>query len=157
YNNLASVYESQGKLAQALPLFQKALTIHETQLGEQHPNTASSYNNLAYVYNTQGKLAQALPLFHKALTIRETQLGEQHPNTATSYHNLAYIYFKLNHCQKALYYAEKALAIYNNLSYVDKKKLHTAAMLKDIKHRIKRSKKLPLKRRLKLCKDIKPA
>ena len=38
---------SQGKYAEAQPLFEKALAICRKVLGEEHPDTATSYNNLA--------------------------------------------------------------------------------------------------------------
>ncbi|MDD5633571.1 MAG: tetratricopeptide repeat protein [Methylococcales bacterium] len=40
-------------------LFERALTIHEKVLGEDHPNLATSLNNLACLYNAQGKYEQA--------------------------------------------------------------------------------------------------
>ena len=58
-------------------------------LGEDHPDTATSYNNLASNLNAQGKYGAAEPLFQKALAIRLKVLGEDHPDTATSYNNLA--------------------------------------------------------------------
>ena len=38
-NNLASLYESQGKYAEAEPLYQRAIAIFLEKLGENHPNT----------------------------------------------------------------------------------------------------------------------
>ena len=46
-NNLAGVYNAQGKYAEAEGLYQRALAIHEAKLGENHPNVASILNNLA--------------------------------------------------------------------------------------------------------------
>ena len=80
-NNLAALYESQGKYEQAEPLYQRALAICEKELGADHPDTATSLNNLARLYHTQGKYEQAEPLFQRALAIREKRLGTDHPNT----------------------------------------------------------------------------
>ena len=68
-NNLASLYQAQGKYAEAEPLFQRALAISEQQLGKDHPDTASSLNNLAGLYQAQGKYAEAEPLYQRALAI----------------------------------------------------------------------------------------
>ena len=86
YLNARAFYE------QAEPLYQKALAIRESVLGENHPDTATSYNNLAFLYSRQGLYEQAEPLYQKALDIRESVLGENHPDTAGSYNNLAGLY-----------------------------------------------------------------
>jgi tetratricopeptide (TPR) repeat protein len=38
-NNLAGLYDSQGKYAEAEPLYQRALAISEKALGPDHPHT----------------------------------------------------------------------------------------------------------------------
>ena len=45
-----------GNNQEALPLRQKALEIHLEQLGDRHPDTATSYNNLAGLYKFNGAL-----------------------------------------------------------------------------------------------------
>lgn len=47
YNSVAYNLNTQGKSAEARPLYQKALEISCKVLGEHHPDTATSYNNLA--------------------------------------------------------------------------------------------------------------
>src|SRR5205085_2146782 len=80
-NNLAGLYDNQGKYEQAEPLFQRALAVSEQALGPNHPSTAQSLNNLALLYDSQGKYEQAEPLFQRALTIFEKVLGTEHPST----------------------------------------------------------------------------
>ena len=80
----------QGKYAEAEPLYRNALAIRRRVLGEDHPDTATSYNNLALPPRGQGKYAEAEPLYRKALAIRRGVLGEDHPDTAPSYNNLAF-------------------------------------------------------------------
>ena len=65
-NNLAALYDSQGKLTEAEPLFRRALEIRERVLGPDHPDTALSLNNLAVLYKAQGKLTEAEPLYRRA-------------------------------------------------------------------------------------------
>ena len=60
YNNMASVYDSQGIYAKALEYYEKALAIWLEALGANHPDVASSYNNMATVYYNQGDYAKAL-------------------------------------------------------------------------------------------------
>jgi tetratricopeptide (TPR) repeat protein len=49
-NNLAIVYEAQGKYGEAEGLHKRALAIREQALGTSHPNVAQTLNNLAIVY-----------------------------------------------------------------------------------------------------------
>ncbi len=112
YNNLASVYASQGEYRKAEGLYGKALRISERVLGEEHPATAASYNNLAGVHESQGKYEKAKGLYEKALRIRERVLGEEHPDTAASYNNLAGLYASQGRYGKAEGLYRKVLAIY---------------------------------------------
>jgi tetratricopeptide (TPR) repeat protein/nucleoside phosphorylase len=76
----------------AEPLYQRALTIREQQLGTMHPDTAMSLNNLAALYENQGKYAEAELLYGRVLMIVEQQLGATHSLTAISLNNLAALY-----------------------------------------------------------------
>ena len=58
-DNLAIVYQPQGKYADAEGLHKRALAIREKALGANHPDVASTLNNLAIVYQSQGKYAEA--------------------------------------------------------------------------------------------------
>jgi tetratricopeptide (TPR) repeat protein len=91
-NDLGGSYQTRGKYDSAEPLYQRALDIHERQLGADHPHTARSLNNLANLYYSQGKYESAEPLYQRALDIYERQLGIDHPHTATSLNNLANLY-----------------------------------------------------------------
>ena len=70
-------------------LLQRALVIREEQLGEMHPDTATTLNNLASVYEGQGRCVEAEQLYIRVLTIREQQLGQEHPDTIATRNNLA--------------------------------------------------------------------
>jgi len=48
-NNLAFLYNSQGRYSDAEPLYIQALEIAEKQLGENHPNTITIGENLEYL------------------------------------------------------------------------------------------------------------
>jgi CHAT domain-containing protein/Tfp pilus assembly protein PilF len=111
YNNVALCLNAQGRHAQALALFEKALAIRQKVLGEQHPHTAQSCANLASCLQAQGKHAQALLLLRKALAIFQKVHGEQHPDTASSYTNLAGCLQAQGRHAEALSLLQKALAI----------------------------------------------
>jgi tetratricopeptide (TPR) repeat protein len=101
----------QGRYAEAQPLLEKALAMRRKVLGEDHPDTATSYNNLAYDLDAQGKYAEAQPLFEKALAINKKALGESHPDTAAFYNNLASNLRAQGKSAEAQPLHEKALAI----------------------------------------------
>jgi tetratricopeptide (TPR) repeat protein len=83
--------EDAARYAPVTALWREAVIATETQLGPEHPDTATSLNNLAYLLQAQGDLAAAKPLFERALALCEKALGPEHPNTATSLNNLAYL------------------------------------------------------------------
>ena len=78
-NNLASLYQTQGRYAEAEPLYKRALAIREKALGPDHPTVATSSNNLAHSYDAQGRYAEAEPLYKRALAIRRRRWARTIP------------------------------------------------------------------------------
>lgn len=78
-NNLASLYDTQGKYAQAEPLYTRALAIREKALGADHVDVAVTLNNLADLYRLQGKFAAAEPLFKRCWPSRKRPLALSMP------------------------------------------------------------------------------
>ena len=58
YNNIANIYDDQGKYEEALEYYQKDLEITVRPVGQDHPDVAVSYQNLAAVYQSQGNHVQ---------------------------------------------------------------------------------------------------
>ena len=81
-NNLAALYNDQGRYADAEPLLQALTGDREKALGPDHPDVAASLNNLAELYRAQGRYADAEPLYKRSLAIREKALGPDHPDVA---------------------------------------------------------------------------
>ena len=48
-NNLAELYQDQGRYGEAEPLYKRALAIREKALGPEHPDVATSLDDLAPV------------------------------------------------------------------------------------------------------------
>jgi tetratricopeptide (TPR) repeat protein/ribonuclease BN (tRNA processing enzyme) len=109
---LGRYYDNIADYTKALEWYEKALFIGEEILGEEHPDTATTYNNIAAVYSNQGEYDRALEWYTKALTIRERVLGIEHPSTAATYNNIAAVYSNQCEYNKALEWYKKALAIY---------------------------------------------
>ena len=93
-NNLAFLYQSQGRYTEAESFFLRSLSIREKQLGADYLDTAQSLNNLALLYDYQGKYKEAEPLYLRSLDIFEKQLGADHPPVAICLNNLADLYRK---------------------------------------------------------------
>jgi CHAT domain-containing protein/Flp pilus assembly protein TadD len=91
-NNLALLYQEQGRYADAEPLYKRSLAIRQKTLGPDHPDVATSLNNLAWLYKDQGRYADAEPLYKRSLAIKETSFGPDHPDVATALNNLAALY-----------------------------------------------------------------
>ncbi|MDZ8027733.1 MAG: tetratricopeptide repeat protein [Nostoc sp. DedQUE11] len=92
-NETGYYLDERGQYSEAEPLYEKALSLRQRLLGEEHPDVASSYNNLAGLYLSQGKYSEAEPLYQTALSLRQRLLGEDHFDVATSYNNLAALYY----------------------------------------------------------------
>ncbi len=133
YNNIGSIYNSQGDYAKALEYNNKSLEIRLSVLGERHPDVAASYINIGSAYHSQGDYAKALEYNNKSLEILLSVLGERHPDVATSYNNIGSIYNSQGDYAKALEYLDKSLeiqlsvlgerhpdvaTIYNNIGYI---------------------------------------
>ena len=101
-NNLATLYKSQGRYAEAEPLLKRALAIRERALGLDHPDVGLAHNNLAELYRQQGRYAEAEPLLKRALAIFEQALGRDHPAVATSLNNLAALHQDQGRTEEAL-------------------------------------------------------
>ena len=88
-NNLAGLYQAQGRYGEAEPLFSARSRPASACSGQEHPDTLTSVNNLAALYQAQGRYGEAEPLYKRALEAYERVLGREHPDTLTSVNNLA--------------------------------------------------------------------
>ena len=87
-NKLAALYRSQGRYAEAEPLYKRSLAILEKALGPDHPEVGVSLDNLATLYRSQGRYAEAEPLHKRSLAILERALGRGHPTVSLIVGNL---------------------------------------------------------------------
>lgn len=110
-NNLARLYQDQGKFAEAEPLYQRTLAIAEKAQGPEHPDVAASLNNLAWLYHDRGKFAEIEPLYGRALAILEKALGPEHADVGQSLNNLAGLYSSQGKYADAEPLYRRALAI----------------------------------------------
>jgi tetratricopeptide (TPR) repeat protein len=78
-NELGNYLLTAGRYAEAQPLFEQALAIHERVLGNDHPQTATSLNNLAILLKAQGAYDRALPLFDAGVGNLGVGVGKRPP------------------------------------------------------------------------------
>ncbi len=110
-NDLAVVFQTQGKYADAEPLHKRSLAIREKVLRLEHPDVAQSLNSLAALYHAQDRYAEAEPLHKRALAIWEKALGGEHPHVATGLNNLALLYHAQGKYAEAEPLYKRSLAI----------------------------------------------
>ncbi len=75
-NNLALLYQAQGKYAQAEPLYQRALAIREKALGPEHPKVATVLENYAALLHKLNRDAEADKMEARAQAIRAKHAQE---------------------------------------------------------------------------------
>src|SRR5437764_11821541 len=91
-NDLALLYQNQGRYADAEPLYQRSLAMLQRTLGPNHPAVAATLGNLAALYEEEGRYAEAEGLCHRSVEILERALGPDHLALAVGLRNLALVY-----------------------------------------------------------------
>ena len=66
YNNMGSVFQSQGKYEEALKIYCKSLDIKIKALGEEHPSVADKYKNIGALFKSQGRYEEVLEMYCKS-------------------------------------------------------------------------------------------
>ena len=99
--DLARIYQAQGRLNEAEQLKVQVLDMRKKLLGAEHPDTLTSMGNLASTYYNQGKFNEAERLEVQVMYMRKTLLGAEHPDTLTSMGNLAGTYYNQRKLNKA--------------------------------------------------------
>jgi tetratricopeptide (TPR) repeat protein len=80
-----------GQFERVEPLYQKSLAIKEKLLGEEHPDTATSYNNLSIFYYNTEDIERAYKYMKKAIEIWERVLPKNHLNLINAKNGLIII------------------------------------------------------------------
>ena len=78
-NNLAALLQATNRLAEAEPLYRRALAIDERSYGPDHPDVAIDLNNLAQLLQATNRLAEAEPLYRRAAGDRRAVVRPRPP------------------------------------------------------------------------------
>ena len=80
-NNIGQVLRKQGKISEAMEMYQKANEIKTRTLGESHPSFALTLGNIAKIHLLQGEKAKARALLEKSRSTFQSSLGQEHDYT----------------------------------------------------------------------------
>jgi tetratricopeptide (TPR) repeat protein len=111
-NNLAAVFDSEGRYGESESLYKSALAIDEKDLGKDHLDVAMSLVNLSNLYCSKGRFHDAEPLCKRSLSIIERALGPDNTDVAMALNNLASTYLAQGKFNEAQPLYERALSIY---------------------------------------------
>jgi tetratricopeptide (TPR) repeat protein len=89
---LSSLYESEGRIADAEALLKQALAIQETAFGAESPEVADGLDALARLYQAAGRYGEAEPPLKRALSIRKAVYGKRHDKVVETMQALAGLY-----------------------------------------------------------------
>jgi tetratricopeptide (TPR) repeat protein len=104
-NNLAELLSATNRLAEAEPLYRRALAITEKSFGPEHPKVATGLNNLALLLSATNRLAEAEPPYRQVLRIFaefEHRTGHEHPHFRTAIDNYAALLSAMGLSQDAI-------------------------------------------------------
>jgi serine/threonine protein kinase len=88
-NNLATAYQANGDVAEAIVRFEQLRTRCEKELGLYHPNTLMVLHSLGVAYWSARQFDRAGTVFQEALERKEKHWGPNHPETLVTLVNLA--------------------------------------------------------------------
>jgi tetratricopeptide (TPR) repeat protein/tRNA A-37 threonylcarbamoyl transferase component Bud32 len=111
---LAALHVANGELAQARPLYLRALEIRERVQGRDHPDLLAVYSGLAHTYTDAHEYGEAKAVLDRALANGEATHGPDHPDVATTIDGLGTIAFETGDLAAAERLFERALAIKEN-------------------------------------------
>ena len=104
-HSLAGLYRKQGNLANAEPLYRRALSIAEKTQGPEHPSVGTALNDLAEIYRGLGRAAEAEALLKRSVDIREKARAAQ-LSGGSGTEDPAYMLSQANELYRAGKYAE---------------------------------------------------
>ncbi|KAL9093228.1 MAG: hypothetical protein Q9159_000405 [Coniocarpon cinnabarinum] len=86
---LARVYQSYGRISEAVNMLKQVVSVQEKTLDETHPDRLASQHALAIAYESNGQIIEAVQILEH---VQEKTLDETHPDRLASQHALAEAY-----------------------------------------------------------------
>ncbi|KAF2396074.1 TPR-like protein [Trichodelitschia bisporula] len=91
-HELARAYLEDGRIGEAIEVFERVVAIESKVLREDDPSRLASQHELASAYLDDGRIGEAIELFERIVAIRSKVLREDHSDRLTSQHALASAY-----------------------------------------------------------------
>ena len=113
-NDLAELYEGQGRHAEAGALLRRSINTITQHVGINSPEFARSLITLAAVYESEGRKDEAEPLYKRALSMRKNSFGASHPKVAKILDSLSTFYRGHGRYGEALSHIRRATAIHRD-------------------------------------------
>ncbi|MEM7581546.1 MAG: tetratricopeptide repeat protein, partial [Cyanobacteria bacterium P01_A01_bin.80] len=113
-HNSAGIYAQQGKVDEAIALYNQSLEITE-KIGDAQGKAGSLYS-LARIYAQQGNVEEAIALYNQSLDLYE-KIGDAQ-GKAASLHQLAGIYAQQGNVEEAIALFQEALEINKKIGEV---------------------------------------
>jgi eukaryotic-like serine/threonine-protein kinase len=111
HNQAGMVRSGQGRYAEALDHFDRALASYREHFGDEHSTAATAMQNMAVAKVALGRQDEAYQLLLDALALRERVQGASHPSVAAVLIALADIEDERGERHKAIERFERAIAI----------------------------------------------
>jgi serine/threonine protein kinase len=112
FNNMGVMYARQGRNAEALAAYQRALQLADRALGPDHVRRSNILGNLGNLHRKEGQHEEALKVLGDALALRERLSGPQHPVAGSIHYTLAQTWLEQRDFAKARAHALRALDIH---------------------------------------------
>ena len=106
---------ADGRHADAKPLFVRALSLRERDLGPTHSDTLTTLCNLGSCLAAAGTFGEAEKALEKSLLLRESSLGKFHADCAHSLTSLSSIAELQGHVSKAVAFNKRAVAVFDRM------------------------------------------
>jgi CHAT domain-containing protein/Flp pilus assembly protein TadD len=105
---IGSAFAALGNSEKALKYYQESLEILEIELGEDHPDVATTHYNIAKVHLAQGRRDATEEQLNKALELESTY-GKRQSQLGNIYNAQGTLAYEFGNDDKALDYYQKAL------------------------------------------------
>jgi len=116
---LASAYQDNGQVKDAVRLLEHVVAINERVLTEDHPSRLASQHVLASACQANGQVKDAVRLLEHVLAIHKRVLAEDHPDRLTSQQVLASAYQANGQVKDAVRLLEHVVAIHERVQAED--------------------------------------
>ena len=110
-NNLASVYISEGRYAEAESVYKQAISTSEKEYGPDFAQLSPFLNNLGQLYHSLGRFSEAEQCYLRAINIVEKEYGTDDQNLGYFVTNLGVLYDDMGKYLDALKLFQRALNI----------------------------------------------